>query len=512
MTKGERGREVAAAALVALLALAVVLLVAAIGGVGLTYNDEYVYAAAARELAQGKPPWCFAPWCFFVARLGFPYPEIHARGAIATIAVAFKLFGATERAAVAPAVLFTVLLAVGFYAAARWAGIGRKGAVLAGVLAGAYPIDAVFATTTFPEAGHDLGYVLAAAAIVAPGGGLRALLLVLGTFLAVVHRETATILPVGAALGLLVHARTSGASWRDALRGALPAPALAFAAGLVAFALVKGPMLDPNVRGWYVLLPACEGDEGLYGIMDTGPAPLSPFVVLKRVWNILPAFFVGGDGLEGTLPIVLLVHACALAALAVAWRSRDAVARALGASGAFLYAVKAATSLVFHEPPGLFARHLGAEGVVCFLAAVVWFARSGRGALAAAAVALVFSLGTDVVIARGHAHRLESQRRLARVVDALCPPTGGVLCSENAGRLAWERPGQFVLLPPWTEATLEKVTRVVPVDRLELDVWEPLVARPLQATGRVPERIGAFRLARRDASLGPTLLVYERVP
>ncbi len=505
-------RELAAAAAVVIATAAVAAFVAALGGLGLVYNDEYIYAAAARELAQGRTPWCYGPWPFFVARLGFPYTEIHARGSIATIALAFRLFGTSETAIFVPSFVETLLAALAVHLTARLAGVGPWRSALVGSLAGAHPILATFAASAFPEAGHTLGFALAGASIAARAGRLRAILLVTGTVVAVVHRETALALPVAAGLGFFVRARAEGASRKDALRASLVAPLAALVAGLGAFALFRGPMLDPGVRWWYVLQAAMPEGESLYNVVDTRPAPMNSWMIALRAARMTRAFFLGGDELEGTRAIVAFVHAGALSAALVAWRSRSATARALAVSALALYFVKGVSSILFHEPPGLFARHIGSEGVACFVAAAVALARSKRPwlALALAAITLASSLVVSGVIARGHGERLVKQRRVSARLQELLPPTDGVLCAEIAWRLCWDRPGQFVLLPPFDEETLVWLAARVPIDRLALDTGEPLVARPLALTHRRPQRIAGFDLAHIDSSLGVTILIYEK--
>jgi hypothetical protein len=489
------------AAAAAAIGLAAVLLVAA-SGLGLTFNDEYIYAAAARELAHGRQPWCFGPMPFFIERFGFPYLEIHARGSIATIALAFRIFGDREWAACLPAIVETVLVTVAGYACGRLSALPRSRALLGAALVAFFPPLATFSTSAFPETGHALGYALGAVAIVAPSPW-RFAVVALGTAAAVAHRETGLILPFAVALGAFV---------RDRRRSpALLLLGAGLAAGLATYVATKGTIADRDVRAWMFFMPFVQSTngEGIYTLMPDGaPPPVTSWLVIQRLGKTVGLLLAGGDNLAWTRPTVLAVDGAILLAVLAARRRPEV--RGLSIAGLLLYAAKSGLLVIFHEPPGLYARHIAAEGVFLVLALLPLLARP-RGALCALGLVAAFAV-VDRGTASVRGGILERQRLLGPVLLRLAPRDGGLIASENAWRLVWDRPGQFTVLVPWTPAMLEKLARRVPIERLILDVNEPLVASQLVATGRAPGTIGPFTLVAQDTSLGATLLVYDRAP
>jgi 4-amino-4-deoxy-L-arabinose transferase-like glycosyltransferase len=138
---------------------------AALGGSGLLWPDEHVYALAARELALGGRPICHAVTAHHVQALGFPYEEVHAPGQVHAVALAFRLLGPSEKAALLPSVSAFLLLVLAAYATFRRLGVRPRLAALSVGLLGLFPTNAAFAFTAFAEMPLALATTLGALSI-----------------------------------------------------------------------------------------------------------------------------------------------------------------------------------------------------------------------------------------------------------------------------------------------------------------------------------------------------------
>jgi len=176
--------------------------------------------------------------------------------------------------------------------------------------------------------------------------------------------------------------------------------------------------------------------------------------------------------------------------------------------------VKLLALVFFHERPRLNARHFAPEASVLLMATIVALARAleprKRIALVLALVAGAALLADDVYVARARGERRASLVAYTAALERFAPEPGRALVARNGYRLSWTRPGVFIAYPPATEKTLVWFDSKLPLSGVVLDVAEPLVAPVLANTGHPPARLGPFRLAGTDRSLGVTLLHYTR--
>jgi 4-amino-4-deoxy-L-arabinose transferase-like glycosyltransferase len=142
-----RARAVAIAALMGLAAL----WIASRRAVpGLCWNDELVYAAAGRHVADGHGPLSSFYHPDAITARGFPLPDVHMPGHAFVLGTAFRLGGATESVAILTsrlAFLGTVMLLAGALCR-RW---GERSALAAALLFLLFPPDAAFAHTAMSE-------------------------------------------------------------------------------------------------------------------------------------------------------------------------------------------------------------------------------------------------------------------------------------------------------------------------------------------------------------------------
>lgn len=512
-------RELGAAAACGLAAAALVALLTLVGGAGLLWSDEWVYATAARELAAGRPPLAFGITAFHVDRFGFPYEEYHARGGIAAMALAFRALGAHEVVALVPAWIATVLAALVAHAAARSAGLAPAPAAAAGALVAALPTVAGFAATGFVEAPITLALLLGAASVGATGTRARIALAVLATVLGVAWRETALVVPFAVAVGLAARAWSDGLTVRAALAAAVPGALAALVAGTGAWRLASAGIAGSSGRGflaWYVAMPlaGAEASRDGYSALGTAVPEITWQLVAARAVRMLPeVFFRPSDSVEGALVGLVLVHGLALLALAGLARRCAPAVRGIAAYALALYVTKVVFLVFIYEPPGFNARHLAGESAPLLLAVALAAGSFAprRALVALAALAGLAFVADDIHIARCRAERRGQLTGYSSALGRVAAtPPGRVLVASNAWPLAWSRPGLFVALPPATERGLALFAERVPADTLVLHAREPLVARHLVAEGAVPQRLGDFELAARDVSLGVTLLRYER--
>jgi hypothetical protein len=517
----EARRELLGRVGVALFALVTVALVTLVGGAGLLWDDEFNYAAAAREIASGRPGYAFDTYTNYIRVYGFPYLEVHSRGGIQALALAFRAFGASEAAAIVPSALATVLLVLVAHEVARKAGLERRLAALAAALVALSPTVAGFAATAFLEPAETLAVMLGAAAVVSRRSRVRVVLGAAASVLASAYVETGLLVPVALGVAALVRERTGGATLRRSALVAFveSAPALLLAIATVAAFGAWFEGRRHEVIAWAIAQPLLGDDawrEGYGAATNMQPPPVNLTLLLARALKQAPLLVWSWQPVEGTGASILLVHGIAAAAIFGLVRGRSPLVRGLAAFPLFLYAAKLTLLLFLHEAPRLNARHLAPESAglivagVAALAPALPEARRGRGAVLALTVAAVM-LGIDLRVATARATRRE---RLARYTETLgriaAPGPGRVLVAYNAYRLPWDRPGSFALYPPATEATLAWLDARAPLEKLVLDPWEPLVARTLAETGHPPQRLAGFELGTIDRSLGVSLLVYER--
>lgn len=117
---------------------------------GLAWNDELVYAAAGRHVADGHGPLSSFYHPDAIAARGFPQPDVHMPGQAFVLGAAFRLGGPTETMAILTSRL-AFLAAVVLLACAvgrRW---GERSGLAAALLFVLFPPDAAFAHTAMSE-------------------------------------------------------------------------------------------------------------------------------------------------------------------------------------------------------------------------------------------------------------------------------------------------------------------------------------------------------------------------
>jgi 4-amino-4-deoxy-L-arabinose transferase-like glycosyltransferase len=139
-----------AALLAAGLGLAALALTRASAVPGLVWNDELVYGAAGRHVADGHGPLSSFYHPLAIAERGFPQPDVHMPGQAFVLGAAFRVAGATDAVAVATSRLAFLGAAaiLAWTIARRW---GERPALAAAALFVMFPPDAAFAHTAMSE-------------------------------------------------------------------------------------------------------------------------------------------------------------------------------------------------------------------------------------------------------------------------------------------------------------------------------------------------------------------------
>lgn len=159
---------------------------------GLAWNDELVYAAAGRHVADGHGPLSSFYHPDAITERGFPQPDVHMPGHAFVLGAAFRLAGPKEWVALLPSRL--ALIAAAFLLAVaigpRW---GERSALAGALLFLLFPPNAAFAHTAMSESVLTLlstaFFALSLIARDRPSVGYAvALALLLG--LGATHRET----------------------------------------------------------------------------------------------------------------------------------------------------------------------------------------------------------------------------------------------------------------------------------------------------------------------------------
>jgi hypothetical protein len=202
----------------ALIALLAVVLSREVAVPGLAWNDELVYAAAGRHVADGHGPVSSFYHPDAIVERGLPQPDVHMPGQALLLGAAFLVLGPREEAAVATsAVAFVLSAAVLAWACTRW---GTAGALAAAGFFVLFPPHAAFAHTAMAE--PALGLTTAAFTALWLGSRdrpsvARAMALAVVLAAGATQRETFLVYALPAAWAI---ARwPAGARWRGALAG-----------------------------------------------------------------------------------------------------------------------------------------------------------------------------------------------------------------------------------------------------------------------------------------------------
>jgi 4-amino-4-deoxy-L-arabinose transferase-like glycosyltransferase len=216
---------------------------------GLVWNDELVYAAAGRHVADGHGPLSSFYHPLAIAERGFPQPDVHMPGQAFVLGAAFRLAGATDLVAVLTSrIAFVAAVVVLAWAIARrW---GERAGIAAGALLALFPPEAAFAHTAMSESVFTLLTTLLLALLLEardrPSAG-RAVALGLLLGLGVFHHET--ILAYAPAAAWVVWRWPARARWRGL--GAGGAVLLGCLAAATPFYLARAP--HPHVLSEFLI-------------------------------------------------------------------------------------------------------------------------------------------------------------------------------------------------------------------------------------------------------------------
>jgi 4-amino-4-deoxy-L-arabinose transferase-like glycosyltransferase len=293
----------------------------------LRYPDAYDYAQMGRQLAEGQGLTSLQVFPYVVGWLdaaGFdttpPWPVLWRFPLpILARAFAFQSFGATDAAALAPALLFSVLTAPALFLLTN-----RIGGCLAGLLAAGLWIASAsqqqFALTGLTEPGAALiAVAIAGAAIFARDGGGSARCLALGAALGAAFLQRTNLLALApAALLLVMGAPGLSSRARAARLGATISAAL----------LVASPWLLRNALGFGDPLLNLTSDRGLLRL-GLGSDPFYAYQVgdratlLRESLALYPSGWTSGWVRENGLALLgrdfMWLLPCAAA---VAWMDR----------------------------------------------------------------------------------------------------------------------------------------------------------------------------------------------
>jgi 4-amino-4-deoxy-L-arabinose transferase-like glycosyltransferase len=116
----------------------------------LVWNDELVYAAAGRHVADGHGPLSSFYHPLAIAERGFPQPDVHMPGQAFVLGAAFRIAGPTDAVAVLTSriAFLGAAMILAWAIARRW---GEGPALAAAALFVLFPPDAAFAHTAMSE-------------------------------------------------------------------------------------------------------------------------------------------------------------------------------------------------------------------------------------------------------------------------------------------------------------------------------------------------------------------------
>lgn len=426
----------------ALVALAALLVTREVAVPGLAWNDELVYAAAGRHVADGQGPQSSFYHPDAIVERGLPQPDVHMPGQALLLGAAFRLFGPREGVAVGTsACAFVLAAALVGAACARW---GFAAALSAAGLVSLFPPHAAFAHTAMAEP----ALLLATAAFVAVwlaalerSHAWRAAALAVVLVAGALHRETFLVYAVPAAWAV--------ARWpsRERWRGALAGGTVLAAGG----ALVLLPLYRARASHPHVLTDALTSGTGLLAVVagslrdNVASLPLVP----REAWQW----------------VYLLQLLAVVAAAVVAWRARDQ-RRALaglavwGAATTWLGVALVYPLADWRVVRVMMPVVLPALAVVgSALSRARRAAASGLVAVAAVAVAATVSIGRD------RRANLEFGRAYAEFLRTALPVGVSVLVATKAYRYGWEAYPVSVVV--WEATDLKRVRAVA--NRLRVD-------------------------------------------
>jgi 4-amino-4-deoxy-L-arabinose transferase-like glycosyltransferase len=436
----------------ALLAVAALLVARGVVVPGLAWNDELVYAAAGRHVADGHGPISSFYHPDAIVERGLPQPDVHMPGQAMLLGTAFRLFGPREGVAIATsAVAFVLSAALVAWICARR---GTASAAAAAAFFVLFPPHAAFGHTAMAESALCLSTVTFAAVWLGALEGARpwrAVALALVLAVGATQRETFLVYAVPAAWAI---ARWPAPErWRGGLAGG------GVLAAYLAFVFL--PFYRARASHPHMLTDALHAEGGIAGGIwrslrdNVASLPLAP----REAWQW-----------------VYLLQLMALAgALAIAWRATDErrplawLAVWGGATTwvglALFYPLadwRAVRVLMPVAAPAIAV--VGAS--LAWPPALRWTGRDAWRPVVGAAV-LAVSVAATLAIGRDRRFNLAFGRDYAAFLAQTLPQRPAVVVATKAYRYGWEAYPVSVVV--WEATDLKRVRAVaqrVPVDAI----------------------------------------------
>lgn len=431
----------------ALLALLTVGLTRGFAVPGLAWNDELVYAAAGRHVADGHGPISSFYHPDAIVERGLPQPDVHMPGQALLLGAAFRVLGPREEVAVATSTIaFVLAAAVLAGSCARW---GTAAALAAAGLFALFPPYAAFAHTAMAEPALGLTTAVFMAlwlgALDRPHVA-RAVALAAALAAGATQRETFLVYALPAAWA--VARWPARLRWRGALAGG---GVLASYLAVVFVPYYRARASHPHV---------------LTDVLRAGRTGIARVVAGNVRDNLAALPFVPREAWQWVYLAQLLGVA---AALAIAWRATDA-RRPLAWLAVWGLATTWIGAALFYPLADWRVVRVLMPVVLPAIAVVgvslVAVARK-RTALALTAAVLAVSATATISIGRDRRFSLDFGREYAAFLARMMRTRPAVVVATKAYRYGWEAYPVTVVV--WEATDLKRVRAVatrVPVDAI----------------------------------------------
>jgi hypothetical protein len=414
---------------------------------GLAWNDELVYAAAGRHVADGDGPVSSFYHPDAIVERGLPQPDVHMPGQAMLLGAAFRVLGPHEDVAVATsAVAFVLAAAVVAWACTRWGTAGGLGAAGLFVL---FPPHAAFAHTAMAE--PALGLTTAAFTALFLGALDRpsvARAVALAAVLAAGATQRETFLVYGLPAVWVIARWPVRERWRGALAGG---GLLAAYLGCVFVPLYRARASHPHV---------------LTDVLQAGGTGIARVMARNVRDNLAALPFAPREAWQWVYLVQLLSVA---AALLLAWRARDERRPLAGLAVWGLATTWIGVALFYPLADWRVVRVLMpvvVPAIAVVGASLVASARK-RTALALASAVLAVSVPATVSIGRDRRFNLDFGREYAAFLSRTMRKRPSVVVATKAYRYGWEAYPVAVVV--WEATDLKRVRAVatrVPVDAI----------------------------------------------
>jgi Dolichyl-phosphate-mannose-protein mannosyltransferase len=389
---------------------------------GLVWSDEIVYGVVARNIADGRGPVSNFVHPDSILARGLPLRDVHLPAHAYLLSLGVRLLGPGERVPEALGSLAFMLAAVLVFALGRMLA-GDAAGVWAAALFAFFPAAAAYGASGMSEATFFplvAGWWLVWCAAVRDRRTGQAAALGLLLALTATHHETALALLLPAAYAL----------WRWPSEGRRSA-ALAFAVGFVPWmALVFWPLYRARAPYPHVLsfvMDSVRANGSLRPFADTIARNLQP-------WSH------PGVGLA----LYAFIVACAIAAVALAWHTRD-LRRSLAAWTALVMTATFVVLAPLHVLRGWIPVRMFVVLIPPALAVIACglasrgsrLARHGPPA-AALAAGLALSVPANRWLARDRQEHADEGRAYSAFIRANVPGDARVVIAERAYRYGWD--------------------------------------------------------------------------